>query len=195
MLTTLRSMSNVQQQVRNMPSVTIPDNGHIPELVNSVSVLDADAIYHVSGYFCRKCLKLHNYDICRFIILDKEKLLVGEHQLFTYFRQSDALDYVNEGLLFPSNTVYQFLKIIELVHNENFTSLLKSNSLSEDFIHIIRALPNVPIINLCSEEVSNLFFIMFLKMRHHWGARLENRNKSMKIQNTNNQNLKNICQV
>jgi hypothetical protein len=127
--------------------------------------------------------------------LDKEKLLVGEHQLFTYFRQSDALDYVNEGLLFPSNTIYEFLKIIELVHNENFTSLLKSNSLTEDFIHIIRALPNVPIINLCSEETCSLFLIMFLKMRHHCRARLENRNKNIIIQNSKNQKLKNIYHV
>jgi hypothetical protein len=33
------------------------------------------------------------------------------------------------------------------------------------------------------------------KQDESWDARLENRNKSIKIQNTNNQKLKNICHV
>lgn len=168
------------------------ESSEILELLENVSGLDENAIYYVSGYFCRKFLKLHNCDICTSIILDKEKRLVGEHQLFTYFRQSDVLDYIQEGLLFPSNEVYEFLKIIEVIHNNYFYTLLKSNSVTQDFIHVIRGLPIVPVINLCCEEIYNLFLTTYLKMRHHWGARIENRNKCTKVTN-NYQKLKNIC--
>lgn len=170
-------MSNSKKASRTSMSLPITYNvdcSTISELVANVSVLDENAIYYVAGYYCRKFLKIHNCEICKSIILDKEKNLVGEHQLFTYFRQSDVLDYVKEGLLFPANEIYTFLKMIEVVHSEHFKTLLKSKSLTSDFINIIRGLDNIPVVTLCSEVAFDLFLTTFLKIRHHWAARLEN---------------------
>ncbi|KAF2882625.1 hypothetical protein ILUMI_23551 [Ignelater luminosus] len=82
-----------QPQKADISTTTVPSSdSDIPELLENISLTDDNAIYYVSGYVSKKFLKLHACDECRKILLDKAKLLTGEHQLFTYFKQSDQLE-------------------------------------------------------------------------------------------------------
>ncbi|KAF2896684.1 hypothetical protein ILUMI_09499 [Ignelater luminosus] len=76
-----------QPQKADISTTTVlSSDSDIPELLANISLTDDNAIYYVSGYVSKKFLKLHACDECRNILLDKAKLLTGEHQLFTYFK-------------------------------------------------------------------------------------------------------------
>ncbi|KAF2887988.1 hypothetical protein ILUMI_18184 [Ignelater luminosus] len=183
-----------QPQKADISTTTVPSSdSNIPELLENISLTDDNAIYYVSGYVSKKFLKLHACDECRNILLDKAKLLTGEHQLFTYFKQSDQLE-PHQGLLFVSDETFQFLKIVEAVHNEYFSKLLKSISLTEDLLKIIKQILHDHnfSFNLCSEDSTELFLQTFVKIRNHWATRIENKSKIKKVVNKN-QKLQNVC--
>jgi hypothetical protein len=69
--------------------------------------------------------------------VDKDKLLTGEHQLFTYFKQSQDIAY-EKGLIFVSEEAHAFITKTEIIHNDIFPKLLQTNNISKDIIGIIK---------------------------------------------------------
>lgn len=159
------------------------------ELCKNVTPTEENAIFYVSGFAAKKFLKIHNCEVCKQILVDTDKLLTGEHKLFTYFKQSDNIDF-SRGLLFVNELVFDFLKKVEVIHNECFAQLLSCKILSHDIINTITESCQLKLL-LCSEESSNLFLTLFIRMRCNWAVRFENRNKQKKV-NSNNQKLKNM---
>jgi hypothetical protein len=89
---------------------------------------------------------------------------------------------------------------------ENFFSVVRQqhgcckNPSTEQFENGLRHTYITSISKLSSnsncEEDFNIMLTTLRSMSNvNWGARLENRNKNIKIQNSNNQKLKNICHV
>ncbi|XP_045483134.1 uncharacterized protein LOC123688587 [Harmonia axyridis] len=66
--------------------IGVVDTGNIRR---NVDLQDENAIYYVSGYMAKKFLKLHPCEKCKSLVVDDEKKLTGQHQLFTYFKQGE----------------------------------------------------------------------------------------------------------
>jgi hypothetical protein len=120
----------------------------------------------------RKFLQLHNCETCRTILVDKDKLLTGEHQLFTYFKQSQDIAY-KKGLIFVSEEAHAFITKIEVIHNNIFPKLLQTNntSISKDIIGIIKDVYSVNLTRIF-RRVKWFIFIFICKNQMSLGSEI-----------------------
>lgn len=89
-----------------------------------------------------------------------------------------------------SEVVYFFINNVEVIHNKHFPMLLKSTQISKDIITIIKETYRMQL-SLCSEESSNLFLSLYVKIRCQWAAHLHNKSKTKQTV-SKSQKIKNI---
>jgi hypothetical protein len=181
-LSNIAKIERVNNTNEDMSSIDFKD---LTNLMEKVTISDENATCYASGFVVRKFLQLHNCETCRTILVDKDKLLTGEHQLFTYFKQSQDIEY-EKGLIFVSEEAHAFITKIEVIHNNIFPKLLQTNntSISKDIIGIIKDVYSVNLTR-CSEESSGLFLSLFVKIRCHWAVRFRNKSKIKKAATKN----------
>jgi hypothetical protein len=127
-LSNIAKIERVNNTNEDMSSIDFKD---LTNLMENVTISDENATFYASGFVVRKFLQLHNCETCRTILVDKDKLLTGEHQLFTYFKQSQDIEY-EKGLIFVSEEAHAFITKTEIIHNDIFPKLLQTNNISKD---------------------------------------------------------------
>lgn len=71
-------VNNVATEERELFDLT-PLN----EIMMDINSIEENAIYYVAGYVCNKFLKIHTCELCKKELIDEDKLLTDNHQLFT----------------------------------------------------------------------------------------------------------------
>jgi hypothetical protein len=131
MLTKLSNIAKIERVNNTNEDMSSIDFRDLTNLMENVTISDENATFYASGFVVRKFLQLHNCKTCRTILVDKDKLLTGEHQLFTYFKQSQDIAY-EKGLIFVSEEAHAFITKTEIIHNDIFPKLLQTNNISKD---------------------------------------------------------------
>lgn len=164
------------------------------EGVTEQTAIEDNAVYYVAGYVTMTFLnRTHKCSSCKDMIIDQSRTADTDYKLFTSFKMYENL-HDGQGLVFVKDHIFNIIKSWEASFQLIFKQFIYINDLKESLFQYLKK--NSPDLNICcTDDFTNLFLKLYIKMKINWSLRNLNRIKENKSFGKDNQKLRNLCNL
>lgn len=150
------------------------------DVPHEVDDIEANVIYYVTGYLCKRFLKSHKCEKCQALLTctdPEERLLCENHHIFTYLKAHEGLEKEFGGLTLPREEVFHAIKAWEEIFQTCFHDNMHVQRIANKLMLTLLNHKDFIGTALCNPSAETAFLQCYLTVRIFWAVKLCNQKR------------------